>query len=331
MNQDKIQQALQDFHRLQSISQLPSDDTVRVTEQPKLVSRYYDAVTSFYEFGWGTTFHFSPRQAGENLPQSQRRHEESIGKLLQLSPKMMVADVGCGVGGPLMTIAQSTGANVLGINFNSYQIQRGEKHVKRAGLSDSCSFLYADFMNIPLDEGTFDALYSFEAVCHAPDISMALSELFRILKPNAEAAIVDWAFTDRFDAFNSQHSEIRTRIEENNATPELPTTENYVRAVRDVGFDIISANDQQIEEGDPATPWYMALEGRDLSISSIARTPIGRALVTNSTRLLEGLRILPSGTSETSRMLNKAADSLVEAGRLGIFTPSFLVHARKPK
>ena len=38
----------------------------------------------------------------------------------------------------------------------------------------------------------------------------------------------------------------------------------------------------------------------------------------------------PAGTSEAARFLNVAADALVEAGELGIFTPSFLVHARKP-
>ncbi|MYF23557.1 MAG: hypothetical protein F4209_12575 [Chloroflexi bacterium] len=38
----------------------------------------------------------------------------------------------------------------------------------------------------------------------------------------------------------------------------------------------------------------------------------------------------PSGTSETASFLNVAADALVEGGELEIFTPSFLVHARKP-
>lgn len=75
----------------------------------------------------------------------------------------------------------------------------------------------------------------------------------------------------------------------------------------------------------------MALEGRDFSLSSIARTPMGRAATAQTTRLLEGLKIVLAGTSETARMLNKAADALVEAGRLGIFTPSLLIHARKPK
>lgn len=331
MNRDDLQQALQDFHSLRSIRKLDSNDTLRVTEQPRLVSRYYDAVTAFYEFGWGATFHFSPRRPGENLLASQQRHDEGIAKLLRLGPEMNVADIGCGVGGPLITIGRSTGANIVGINFNAYQIQRGEKLVERAGLSDSCSFLYADFMNVPLKDCTFDALYSFEAICHAPDRARTYCELYRLLKPGAEAALIDWALTDKFDFSNSLHNEIRAQIERNNATPDLLTTGEYVEAVEAAGFEVITKLDQQAVQGDPSTPWYMALEGRDFSISSVARTPVGRSLTACLTRFLEGMRMVPKGTSEASRILNAAADSLATAGNLGIFTPSFLVHVRKPR
>lgn len=331
MNRDELQHALQDFRSLGKIEKLASDDALRVTEQPRLVSRYYDAVTSFYEFGWGATFHFSPRRPGENLLSSQKRHEVGVAKLLRISPEMSVADIGCGVGGPLITIGQSTRAKIVGINFNAYQIQRGEKLVERAGLSDSCSFLYADFMDVPLKDGTFDALYSFEAICHAPDRKRTFCELFRLLKPGAEAAFIDWTLTDKFDLSNALHNEIRAQIERNNATPDLLTASEYLEAVESAGFEVIEEMDQQVVEGDTSTPWYMALEGRDFSLASAARTPVGRSLTAVLTSMLEGLKLAPKGTSETSRMLNAAADSLAQAGRLGIFTPSFLVHARKPR
>ncbi len=137
MNQDKLQQALQDYHRLQSIRKLAPDDSAGVREQPRLVTRFYDVVTTFFEFGWGTTFHFSPRRPGENFVKSQYRHDEQIDKLLRLGPEMVVANIGCGVGGPLINIARTTGANIVGINFNMHQIRRGTDQVRRAGFSDT--------------------------------------------------------------------------------------------------------------------------------------------------------------------------------------------------
>ncbi len=321
--------ALDDYYKIQELSESQEDD-VRIADQPKMVSRFYDAVTRFYEFGWGATFHFSPRRPGESLAASQRRHDIEIGEILRLQPGMNVADIGCGVGGPLLTIAEATGATITGINFNSYQIERGRRRASQAGLSQTCKFLYANFMDVPLDDAEFDAIYSFEAVCHAPNNLLLFEELYRLLKPGGEMAIVDWCFTDRFDADNARHQDLRRRIETNNATPDLLTTDRQVETIRQAGFEIIQAIDQQATNGDPRAPWYMALQGRDLSFTSWARTPIGRGFTANVTKLLELLRIAPAGTSDTAAFLNVAADALVEAGELGIFTPSFLVHARKP-
>ncbi len=324
-----IREALHDYQQIKELSE-SQEDAARIAEQPRLVSRFYDAVTRFYEFGWGSTFHFSPRRPGENLAASQRRHDEEIGEILRLKPGMDVADLGCGVGGPLVTIAKATGANITGINYNTYQIERGRHMVDKAGLQQTCHFLYANFMDVPLEDETFDAIYSFEAVCHAPNNLLLFRELYRLLKPGAEMAIVDWCLTDRFDPDNPQHQDIRNRIETTNAVPDLPTTEQHVEVVRQAGFEIIQAIDQQAANGNPDTPWYMALQGRDFSLSSWARTPVGRRFTAAVTNFLETLRIAPAGTSETASFLNIAADALVEAGQLEIFTPSFLIHARKP-
>ena len=291
------------------------------------MSRFYDVVTRFYEFGWGNTFHFSPRRAGRDArtvaAPTRRRDRRTV--------ESRSGHAGCGVGGPALTIAAATGATVTGINYNAHQIERGTVRAEQASLADTCRFLYADYVRVPLPDGSFDAAYSFETFCHAPDRQRAFGELYRLLKPGGEAAIVDWCFTDMFDAADAHHADLRARIEENNAVPNLPTAPEYVAAMESAGFEVVRAVDQQVEQGNPATPWYMALEGRDWSLSSMARIPAGRAVTAGVTRALEALRIAPRGTSETARFLNVAADGLVGAGKLGIFTPSLLVHARKPQ
>jgi sterol 24-C-methyltransferase len=324
-----MRDALDDYYEMKALNGA-QDGEGKVREQPTLVSRYYDVVTQFYEYAWGQSFHFSPRRPGENLAASQKRQEEGVGELLGLKPGMKVADVGCGVGGPLVTIGKATGASITGLNFNAHQIARGEQLVRKAGLDGTCDFLLANFMDVPLEDGSFDAIYSFEAICHAPDTSLLFKELFRLLKPGGEIAAIDWCLTQLFDEGNPAHRDIRDRIEFSNATPDLLTTQRQLDVMKGAGFEIVAATDQAAD-GDPSTPWYMALQGRDVSLASLARIPAGRRFTSGVTALLEKIRIAPSGTSEASQLLNVAADSVVEGGETGIFTPSFLVHARKPE
>ena len=320
--------ALDDYRELQSPR--ASSGAGGVRSHSVLVSRYYDIVTPFYEYAWGTSFHFSPRRPGERLADAHRRHEEGVGRLLGLRSRMRVADVGCGVGGPLGTIARATGASITGLNNNAHQIARGERMLRKAGLNEHCRFLFADFMNVPLDDGHFDAAYSFDAMCHAPDTGGLFREIFRLLRPGGEVAAVDWCLTDRFDESDSLHRDVRARIEFGNATPDLLTTHQQVAAAEAAGFEVLAHTDQAATRH-PRTPWYLSLQGRDVSLSSLVRVPAGRSFTAVATRLLERLRILPAGTSEAAELLNVAADALVEGGELGIFTPSFLVHARKPR
>lgn len=323
-----LREALDDFLELKEMAAAQEADRA-LHDQPQMVSRFYDVVTKFYEYGWGQSFHFCPRRSGEGLQAALHRHETGVGELLALEPGTRVADIGCGVGGPLVTIARATGASITGINFNAYQIARGERSVRRAGLQETCDFLLASFMDVPLEDCHFDAAYSFEATCHAPDRALCFKELDRLLRPGGELALIDWCLTDNFDEENPVHRDIRDRLEFGNATPNMPTTSRQLDLVRSAGFEVLSSCDQALES-DPGTPWYRSLQGRDFSLASLGRIPVGRWFTARATSLLELLRIAPAGTSEAARILNVAADALVEAGVAGIFTPSFLIHARKP-
>ena len=68
-----------------------------------------------------------------------------------------------------------------------------------------------------------------------------------------------------------------------------------------------------------------------LSFAGIRSSSAGRQLTHGSLWLLDRLRLVPRGTTQVSDMLNLAAASFAEAGRLGIFTPMYFFHARKPE
>lgn len=323
-----MRQALDDFLQMQD-SVAAADDNHLLQAQPHMVSRFYDVATRFYEYAWGQSFHFAPRRAGEGLKAALRRQEAGVAAFLGPGPAKTVVDFGCGVGGPMISIAKATNATIVGLNLNAYQIERGRRAVRKADLGDRCSFLLANFMDVPLDDGSFDAAYSFEAICHSPDMGRCLEEMWRLLKPGGRIALSEWCLTDRFDEANLVHRDIRDRVEFANAAPRLPKASELVAAAESTGFEVLASRDQALE-ADEDWPWYRSLQGRDVSLASLGRIPAGRRLTAGLLATLERLRLARSGTSEAARILNVAADALVEAGEAGIFTPCFLLHARKP-
>lgn len=304
-----------------------TDVEARRAQYATLVNQYYDLATDFYEFGWGQSFHFAPRREGEPFAESLAKHERRLADALALSAGMRALDVGCGVGGPMREIARYSGAKVVGVNNNAYQISRGVLHTARAGLADQCSFLKADFMALPFPAACFDAVYTIEASCHAPDKTALFRELHRVMKPGAIFAGYEWCLTDRYDERDPDHRRIKKDIEAGDGLPDIARTHEVDRALETAGFELVRAQD--LATADDARPWYLSLTGEDRTLRSLPRTPIGRVVTNVMTGVLERLRLAPAGTQEVSAFLNAAADALVAGGACGIFTPMYFFQAKK--
>ena len=317
---------------LQEMYKEASSDTVAPRKEiyGLMACQYYNMATDFYEYGWSQSFHFAPRRKGETFEESLTNHERFIAQSLGLAPGMKALDIGCGIGGPMREIVQTFGADIVGLSINKYHLDKCKAYNEKAGLSDHCRLVHGDYMDIPEQDGHFDAAYSIESTSHTSDKTGAFSEVFRILKPGGVFGCYEYCLTPEFDADNAEHQRIKRGLEDTTVTFFVPA-DVITNALEAVGFEVIEARDVTLE-ADPQTPWYRPLEGRDLGLSlkSLPRTSIGRKITGFSVALLESLGIIPKGISEISQFLNLSADYFVEAGRLGIMTPAYYFMARKP-
>ena len=306
------------------------DDDPRESGNHELVTAYYKLVTDFYEYGWGKSFHFAPRHSNESFEASLTRHQHFIAHKLGLQPGMRVADFGCGVGGTLREIVSFSGANVVGINISSYQLDLARKYTEEAGLSDLAEYLECDFRNVDAPDSSFDAIYVIEATVHSPDPVAVFSEARRLLKSGGCFASYEWCVTDKFDADDPHHVQLMDDIEFGAATPTMRSTREVDTALVQSGLEIVETRDLA-DQPAAGIPWYQPLVGSGISLSGFRSSYLGRAVTYQSLRALEKVRVVPSGASEVARLLNVGASALAEGGRLGIFTPMYFVLARKPE
>ena len=128
---------------------------------------------------------------------------------------------------------------------------------------------------------------------------------------------------------NPHHLKIKADIELGGGLLEIEHTQTIDDALRSVGFEVLETRDLTLQTG-PSIPWYQPLVGSGLSLAAFRGSRVGRWVTHNTLRALETLHIVPQGTVQVSRILNLCADAMIEAGRLGIFSPMYFIHARKP-
>lgn len=312
----------------------------RTKDYASLTRQYYNLTTDFYEYGWCQSFHFCRFGARETFAAAIARHEHYLAHAIHIRPKMRVLDVGCGVGGPAREIAKFTGAYVTGITINEYQVQRATRYAEQDGLSGNCRFVVGDFMHLPFEEGTFDAVYAIEATVHAPSLEDVYRQIYRVLRPGGVFGVYEWVMTGGYDNDDLRHRELRLAIEQGDGIANMVKAGDALAAMRAAGFELLESEDLALRfvQGEDPAPWYWPLDGGGWRyannvwdvLGTFRMTPWGRWLAHGFMGTLEALRLAPPGTKKTGDSLVKAAEALVQGGKEGLFTPMFLMVGRKP-
>jgi sterol 24-C-methyltransferase len=306
----------------------------RNEDYASLVNDYYDLATEFYEWGWGTSFHFADRRKGESFQQSILRHEYYLAGRLGVNKGSLLLDCGCGIGGPARNMAKFTEANIKAITINQFQVDRGNAICKRDGLDDKVQLVQGDFMKLPFPDNHFDGVYAIESTCHAPDRSKVYSEILRVLKPGGIFACYEWCLTDDYDENNEHHRKIKLDIMLGDGLPDLVHTSVCTAALGEAGFELIETRDMaKGGAGEGGEPWHMPLmpSWNPTKWPRFQFNPVMYRLMPIILRFFEAVRLVPAGTVDTQVMLQAGGVGCAQGGHTGSFTPMWLMVGRKPR
>ncbi len=153
---------------------------------PEDIGRYYDQMGQFYSIYLGQNLHagyWTTADDNTPLPEAQNRLTDMMIERLHIGAGQRVLDVGCGVGGPAIRLARATNCTVIGINVSQSQLQQATQLAEAEGFADKVQFRYADAMQMPFEDASFNGVWAFESIFHMPDRLHVLCEIMRVLRP----------------------------------------------------------------------------------------------------------------------------------------------------
>jgi sarcosine/dimethylglycine N-methyltransferase len=114
-----------------------------------------------------------------------------IGKLAGLTADMSVLDIGAGVGGPARLLAATYGCQVTGVDLSAPFVEAARYLTERTWQSAKVSFQTASALDLPFDDGRFDAVLLQHVAMNISDRAGLYREIRRVLKPGGRFATFD--------------------------------------------------------------------------------------------------------------------------------------------
>lgn len=191
---------------------------------------YPDTFVDLLEIQWGVGF-LSPGGPEEVL--EILRGVDLRGKL--------ILDIGCGVGGPDIVIAQNLHPEkVVGIDIEPQLIERAVRNVEKVGLQDQIELQLVAPGPLPFDDATFDVVFSKDSIIHITDKQAFYREVLRVLKPGGLFAASDWLAGENADTM-PDYKEWRSR---SSLSFEMETAAQSRSALEQAGFADVSLRDR---------------------------------------------------------------------------------------
>lgn len=161
-----------------------------------IAEAYYDSddADRFYMQVWGgEDIHIGLYDSPQiSISEASRRTVARMADRLDgLAPGARVLDLGAGYGGAARYLAQRYGCHVTCLNLSDIQNARNTQLTLEAGLQNQVRVRHGNFEQIPEPDGSFDVVWSQDAILHSGNRVQVLREARRVLAPGGQLLMTD--------------------------------------------------------------------------------------------------------------------------------------------
>ena len=110
---------------------------------------------------------------------------------LEITPDMVVVDLGCGLGGTARHIVHRYGSMVHGVDLTDDFVTVGRALNERLHVNERIDLKVGSATDIPFDDGLANLVTMFHVVMNIADKTQLFAEAARVLKPGGHFALFD--------------------------------------------------------------------------------------------------------------------------------------------
>lgn len=114
-----------------------------------------------------------------------------------VGPAARVLDVATGTGAVAMSLAERTGASVVGLDQSVPMVLEGIRRVSGSASSGRVRFVLGHGEQLPFPDEAFDAVTFTYLLRYVDDVAAAVGELARVLRPGGILASLEFHVPDR--------------------------------------------------------------------------------------------------------------------------------------
>ena len=216
------------------------------------IGEFYDASSELWEKIWGEHMHHGYYGRGGTYKVERRQAQiDLIEELLfwagitsQNAPQNIL-DVGCGIGGSTLYLANKLDAKATGITLSTVQKTRAKERAITAGLEKQVEFQVANALAMPFADNSFDLVWSLESGEHMPDKAKFLQECHRVLRPGGKLILATWCHRETSVAGELTPDEVRhlKEIYRVYCLPYVISLSEYKAIAQTIGFENIKSDD----------------------------------------------------------------------------------------
>jgi tocopherol O-methyltransferase len=203
------------------------------------VRRFYDRASPHYLEYFGLHIHDGYYITGrESKEQAQENLVRFLVEKAGIEPGSRILDVGCGIGGSSVWLAENLGAHTVGITISPVQIEIARRLAREHQVDSAFLLMNAETMDF---SEQFDIIWVLAALTHFESQEQFFKRAARYLRPHGKLVIYDWTINADIPV-PSEDRDIRTVIE-SMVLAGLYSRETYLQWLEADGFRTVFTED----------------------------------------------------------------------------------------